>query len=175
MRTGTRNGKRFLLSRTQIVPADLDDVFAFFKDPRNLAEITPLWLNFQVQWASDAAVREGTCVRYRIRWLGFPMRWESRIDRYVENVCFADEMVVGPYKSWYHLHRFRPVTDGRCRSGRSGWRHTPSWCGGSWMRSSTIERGGSARSSWAPTRALAGRYAIEQELGIGGMATVDGA
>jgi ligand-binding SRPBCC domain-containing protein len=118
MRTGTRNGKRFLLSRTQIVPADLDDVFAFFKDPRNLAEITPLWLNFQVQWASDAAVREGTCVRYRIRWLGFPMRWESRIDRYVENVCFADEMVVGPYKSWYHLHRFRPVTDGVQMSDR---------------------------------------------------------
>jgi ligand-binding SRPBCC domain-containing protein len=107
-----KNGKRFVLSRTQIVPADLDDVFAFFQNPRNLAEITPSWLNFQVQWASDAAVREGTRIRYRIRWLGLPMRWESRIDRFVSNVCFADEMVVGPYKSWYHLHTFRPVVEG---------------------------------------------------------------
>jgi ligand-binding SRPBCC domain-containing protein len=107
-----RNGKRFLLSRTQSVPADLDAVFAFFKDPHNLAQITPPWLNFQVRWASDVAVREGTRVRYRIRWLGLPLRWESRIDRYVENVCFADEMIVGPYKSWYHLHTFRPVVEG---------------------------------------------------------------
>jgi len=105
-------GKRFVLSRTQVVPADLDGVFAFFKDPSNLAEITPPWLNFQVQWASDSVVREGTRIRYGIRWLGLPMRWESRIDRYVENVCFADEMVVGPYRSWYHLHSFRPVPEG---------------------------------------------------------------
>lgn len=118
MSRGERNGKRFVLARTLTVAADLDDVFAFFKDPYNLAEITPPWLNFQVQWASEAAVRQDTRIRYRIRWLGLPMRWESRIDRYVENVCFADEMLVGPYKSWYHLHRFRPVPEGVQMSDR---------------------------------------------------------
>ncbi len=113
-----RNGKRFLLSRKQIVPADLAAVFAFFKDPSNLAEITPPWLNFQMRWASDRVVRKGTRIRYHIRWLGVPLLWESCIARYVENVCFADEMVVGPYKSWYHLHTFRPVAEGVQMSDR---------------------------------------------------------
>jgi ligand-binding SRPBCC domain-containing protein len=107
-----RNGKRFVLTRSQTVPADLEAVFAFFKEPHNLTEITPPWLNFQVRSASDSVVREGTRISYRIRWLGIPLRWESRIDRYVEDVCFADEMIVGPYKSWYHLHSFRPLAQG---------------------------------------------------------------
>ncbi len=107
-----RNGKRFVLARSQTVPADLDAVFTFFTDPYNLAEITPPWLVFQVQAASDPVLREGTRISYRIRWLGVPLRWESHIDRLVENVRFADEMLVGPYKSWYHLHSFRPVPEG---------------------------------------------------------------
>jgi ligand-binding SRPBCC domain-containing protein len=102
----------FLLERTQTVPSDLESVFAFFKDPRNLAEITPPWLRFRVVWASDPLVRRGTRIRYRIAWFGLPLRWESAIAQYDENLRFADEMIVGPYASWYHVHEFRPTTGG---------------------------------------------------------------
>jgi ligand-binding SRPBCC domain-containing protein len=40
------------------------------------------------------------------------MPWESLIAEYVKNERFADEMLRGPYKSWYHMHRFRAVSDG---------------------------------------------------------------
>ena len=36
------------LQRTQLVPRDLDETFAFFADPRNLEAITPPWLHFRI-------------------------------------------------------------------------------------------------------------------------------
>lgn len=102
----------YVLERSQTVPADLATVFAFFEDPHNLKEITPAWLNFRVRWASDRSVREGTRIQYTISWLGLPMTWESLIARYQPNACFADEMLRGPYKSWYHTHTFERVRQG---------------------------------------------------------------
>lgn len=103
---------QYVLERSQIVPGDLESVFTFFESPRNLKEITPPWLSFQVVWASDEKVKHGTKIRYRIKWLGLSMRWESLIAEYEQNERFADEMLRGPFKSWYHTHLFEPVPEG---------------------------------------------------------------
>ena len=102
-------GTGFVLERRQEIRGDLAHVFSFFKDPHNLAKITPPWLRFRVQWATDAEVRRGTRIGYVIKWLGLPMRWESLIAEYEENERFVDEMLVGPYTRWYHTHTFRQV------------------------------------------------------------------
>jgi len=102
----------FRLERVQIVPHDLPTVFGFFKDPRNLETITPPWLNFRILRATDEEVRQGTRIAYRLRWRLFPLRWESRIAEYEENRRFADEMLRGPYRRWYHRHLFRAVPAG---------------------------------------------------------------
>lgn len=102
----------YRLERTQLIPGDLDSVFAFFKSPGNLETITPPWLLFQMLSASDAEMRQGTRITYRLRWQIFPMRWESVIAEYEEGVRFADEMVRGPYRSWYHRHLFRAMPGG---------------------------------------------------------------
>jgi len=96
----------------QIVPGGLLEVFDFFKDPRNLELITPPWLSFRVVGASDSEVRRGTRIRYRFRWQMFSMRWESRITEFEENRLFADEMLSGPYRRWYHRHSFRTAPGG---------------------------------------------------------------
>jgi ligand-binding SRPBCC domain-containing protein len=103
---------QFTLQRTQIIPGDISTVFRFFQDPHNLELITPGWLRFSVKSATDQVVRLETRIRYTIHWLGLPMRWESIIARYEENVAFADEMLAGPYKSWYHTHEFKEVSGG---------------------------------------------------------------
>jgi ligand-binding SRPBCC domain-containing protein len=95
-----------------LIGADLPAVFRFFKDPRNLEPITPPWLRFRVLEASDREVAQGTRICYRLRLHGIPLRWESLIAEYEENVQFADAMVAGPYRSWYHRHRFRAVPEG---------------------------------------------------------------
>lgn len=101
-----------VLERSQLIPLEMPTVFSFFQDPHNLALITPAWLNFRVRRVSDKTLREGTRISYTIRWLGLPMRWESLIDHYEKDVCFADRMIRGPYTSWYHLHSFRSFVRG---------------------------------------------------------------
>jgi len=103
---------KYTLERKQTIPSDLNSTYAFFEDPRNLKEITPPWLSFRVVSASDETMRQGTRIRYKIRWFGLSMKWESLIAEYEKNESFADEMLRGPYKSWYHVHRFRAVPGG---------------------------------------------------------------
>lgn len=102
----------YQLRQTQLIRADLPTVFGFFKDPRNLEALTPPWLGFRVLDASSRVVAEGTRIRYRLRLHGIPLRWESRITEYEENARFADVMVTGPYRAWYHRHLFRAVPEG---------------------------------------------------------------
>jgi ligand-binding SRPBCC domain-containing protein len=100
------------LERRQVVPGDMDAVFGFFQDPTNLEAITPPWLHFEVRSATDARVRLGTEISYRLRWRIFPMTWRSRISEYEDGRLFADEMLKGPYKRWYHRHLFKSVPGG---------------------------------------------------------------
>ncbi len=103
---------RHRLVRRQMVGGTLADVFAFFGDPLNLEAITPPWLRFHVLDATDRPVRLGTRIRYRLRLHGVSLRWESRISEYRERGCFADEMLAGPYRRWYHRHLFFEVPGG---------------------------------------------------------------
>lgn len=100
------------LRRRQVVQSDLETVFAFFESPRNLEDITPTWLRFEVVATTDEVMCLGTEIDYRLRWKGVPMRWRSRISEYEPGNSFADEMLSGPYERWYHRHLFRPVADG---------------------------------------------------------------
>jgi len=102
----------YRLRRRQVVGGTPSEVFAFFKDPLNLEAITPPWLSFKVVGASDREVRAGTRIRYRLRLHGIPLRWESVIAEYAEDDRFADEMLAGPYRRWYHRHLFRAVDGG---------------------------------------------------------------
>lgn len=102
----------YRLVRRQVVGGALPEVFGFFKDPRNLEAITPPWLRFRIVDMTDTVVRAGTRLRYRLALFGVPLSWESSIAEYEEGSHFADAMVAGPYRSWYHRHRFRAVPGG---------------------------------------------------------------
>lgn len=101
-----------VLERSQVVPGDMATVFGFFKDPKNLEALTPPWLRFEVKASTDERVRDGTEIEYRLWWQIFPMKWRSRIRDYVEGSNFADEMLEGPYRRWYHRHQFNEVPGG---------------------------------------------------------------
>jgi ligand-binding SRPBCC domain-containing protein len=102
----------YRLEDQQIIGGSLEEVFAFFKDPRNLETLTPAFLGFRVAESTDQVVRLNTQISYRLQLHGIPMRWTSRITEYVEGELFADEMLSGPYRRWYHRHLFRTVPGG---------------------------------------------------------------
>ena len=89
-----------------LVPAPLDETFAFFSDARNLERLTPPWLAFNIRTEGPIAMREGTLIDYRIVLYGVPIPWQTRIDVWEPGVRFVDLQVRGPYRWWRHEHRF---------------------------------------------------------------------
>ena len=85
----------------------LTDVFPFFSEARNLEELTPDWLEFQVLTPPPIEMAVGSRINYRLRLRGIPIRWESEISAWEPPVRFVDEQRRGPYRLWVHEHRFR--------------------------------------------------------------------
>jgi ligand-binding SRPBCC domain-containing protein len=94
-----------------IVGCPLLETFDVFKNPLNLAKITPSWLNFQVL-TKDVAMRQGAEIEYNIRWLGLPMHWKTLISAYEPPYYFVDEQAEGPYAQWVHRHTFESTPTG---------------------------------------------------------------
>ena len=97
----------------QVVPVSLDEAWAFFSDPANLAAITPPWLGFTVSSPLPARMHPGMIVTYTVRpFAGLPVRWVTEITHVVEGTLFVDEQRMGPYRFWHHQHHFRQVDGG---------------------------------------------------------------
>ena len=55
----------------------------------------------------------GQLITYRISPLpGLWLHWLTEIRHVTEGVSFVDEQRAGPYKFWYHEHRFEPMAGG---------------------------------------------------------------
>jgi len=100
--------KIYHLERVMPVPVSLREAFAFFEDPRNLARITPPWLNFRITSPEPIRMRRGAEFAYQIRWFGLPVNWRSVITEYEPPFFFEDEQAAGPYAHWRHRHDFKP-------------------------------------------------------------------
>lgn len=92
------------LERETVIAAPRNVVFEFFGDPHNLARITPRSLGFEIVDAPERRLRAGDRIRYRIRLLGIPLPWVSRISEWREGTSFVDEQERGPYRRWRHEH-----------------------------------------------------------------------
>ncbi len=103
-----------VLRRTQVVAAPLSQCWAFFSDPRNLAELTPRALDFRVLSELPPAIYPGMMIEYRVRpLLGVPMTWLTEITHVEAPHRFVDEQRVGPYAVWHHEHFFTALEGGR--------------------------------------------------------------
>ena len=102
----------YTLRRDQFVPRPLEEVFQFFSDARNLQEITPHWLSFQILTPGPIEIRPGTLLDYRLKWHGFGIKWRTEIVTWNPPHMFNDVQVRGPYKLWDHTHTFTAAAGG---------------------------------------------------------------
>lgn len=96
----------YVLERSQMVSTPRQEVFAFFEDPRNLARITPPWLDFRIVKFDGLPLRSGSLIEHSIRWLGMPLHWRTLIAEYEPGRHFVDVQTSGPYRFWRHEHVF---------------------------------------------------------------------
>jgi len=94
------------LRRDQWTPAPLAEVFAFFSDAGNLAEITPPFLGFRILTPCPIPMSEGARIQYRLRVHGIPVKWTTEIRFWDPPRRFVDVQLTGPYAFWHHTHRF---------------------------------------------------------------------
>lgn len=109
---GRPDGRISVVHEETVVPASLDETFAFFSEAINLEKLTPPWLNFQIRSKGPLSMREGLEIDYVIVLHGFPIPWKTRIDVWEPGVRFVDRQVNGPYLWWHHEHRFEATDDG---------------------------------------------------------------
>ena len=103
-----------LLERRQVIPASLEECWAFFSNPGNLARLTPGSLAFQVRSEPPSSIYEGLMIEYRIRpFPGLRLTWLTEITHVEHLVRFVDEQRVGPYALWHHEHHFGEIAPGK--------------------------------------------------------------
>ena len=101
------------LHREQFIPAAPAAVWAFFATPKNLNELTPPGVRFQIQGKVPETMFAGQIIRYRISPLPLVwLNWTTEISTVEPGVRFIDEQRAGPYKVWHHEHRFVPESGG---------------------------------------------------------------
>ena len=107
------------------VAAPIDEVFAFFDDPANLAQLMPPPAQIRVARVHPSPPRAGTEVEFRYG-LG-PVRrsWLIRYVAYESPHRIVDETISGPMRRFHHTHTFAPARRGTWIEDRIDYRVGP--------------------------------------------------
>lgn len=106
--------KVYRLQRVQFLPISLDEAWSFFSSPRNLKEITPDYMKFEITYVSgQEKTYAGQLISYIVHVVpGVPVRWTTEITHVNKPNYFVDEQRFGPYALWHHQHHFKEVEGG---------------------------------------------------------------
>ncbi len=103
----------YTLIQEQSLPISRDEAWEFFSTPRNLNEITPPEMGFEIINDPGEKMFEGQIIAYRIRLLPLVhVSWVTEIKAVEVGRSFIDEQRFGPYKFWHHRHTFEDVPGG---------------------------------------------------------------
>ncbi len=102
------------LQQNQKIPAPLETVWYFFADPKNLAILTPDYLNLRyTNELYGEKMYPGQVITYKIKPVfGIEIFWMTEITHVETGKYFVDEQRVGPYSLWHHQHHFKEIGGG---------------------------------------------------------------
>jgi ligand-binding SRPBCC domain-containing protein len=135
------------------VAAPIDEVFAFFDDPRNLARLMPPPVRIELVRIDPAPPRAGSVFEFAYGLGPFRRRWTVRLLERQPPERFVDETIAGPLARFHHEHHFRAGRNGTWIVDEVDYRVGPEgpvgavldWLAGWVMRATFVWRGGRQR------------------------------
>ncbi len=91
-------------------PAPVEELFGWHRRSGALERLTPPWERVDVV-ERNGGIENGGRVRTRVKFGPFRLPWISEHHDYEKNVQFRDTMLVGPFRSFVHSHRFFPGSE----------------------------------------------------------------
>ena len=105
--------KIFKLHTKQKLPITIQAAWDFLSDPKNLKDITPDKMNFNITDCDYKKIYPGQIIQYTVTpLLNIPLKWVTEITHVVDKKYFVDEQRFGPYKFWHHKHKFEIIDGG---------------------------------------------------------------
>ena len=99
--------------KESILPAPVEEVFAFHERPDAFALLQPPWDRVEII-TPPTSLEVGTRVELRTKVGPFWVPIVAEHVAYERNRCFEDVLRKGPFDHWHHKHLFFPHADG-CR------------------------------------------------------------
>ena len=96
-----------VLSQRTVIDAPIEEVFPFFAKAENLGAITPPDMAFTITSKQPLTMANDLVIDYRIKIGGLPIKWRTVIEEWRPGEGFTDAQHRGPYRAWFHQHRFR--------------------------------------------------------------------
>jgi uncharacterized protein len=96
---------RYRLAATTELAVPLAEAFRFFSAPENLGLLTPRAVGLEIH-ASSGPPSAGSTLDHRIRIGPFRLGWRTRFEAWQAPERFVDVQEKGPYRGWWHEHRF---------------------------------------------------------------------
>lgn len=97
-----------------MINATINEVWDFISSPRNLKEITPDYMGFDITTEDlPEKMYAGMIISYIVTPLfGLKTNWVTEITHLADKCYFVDEQRVGPYTMWHHEHFIEPYEGG---------------------------------------------------------------
>ena len=89
--------KIYTKSSKQNIPISLEQAWAFLSNPRNLKEITPPYMGFNILSGADREMYPGQIIQYIVTpVLGIKAKWVTEITHVGDKKYVVDEQRFGP-------------------------------------------------------------------------------
>lgn len=106
----TKHSGVYTLKAQQTIPLSLEKAWDFFKDPNNLAQITPPEMGFDISSPIDRMAYAGQIITYKIQvFPAIKVSWVTELTVVDAPHFFIDEQRFGPYAMWHHEHFFESL------------------------------------------------------------------
>ena len=105
--------KIYTFKKKQHIPISLDEAWRFLSSPKNLKELTPDYMGFDILSGADKPMFAGQIIQYSVTpILGIKTKWVSEITQVEHKKYFVDIQLYGPYALWHHKHFLKQIDGG---------------------------------------------------------------